>query len=171
MAPAMARLRDGDWLERLSALPIVGTLARRFDPAFLRFGVVGAAGFAVDYGVLHAMVAFAGVGPYVGRFVSFPVAVLATWLLNRTFTFRQPTAHGPLRQAMVYAAVQGAGGVVNIAVYSAALALVPSLKDLLIVPLACGSAAGLCLTFLGAKHIAFKPARAVETVEAVETGR
>ena len=165
MAPAMAALRIRTWPDRIRALPLVDRFARRIDPAFLRFGMVGVAGFAVDYTVLHALVSFAGVGPYAGRLVSFPIAVLATWLLNRSFTFRHATAHGPLRQAMFYVAVQIAGGVANIAVYSAAIALVPALKEALFVPLAFGSAAGLCLTFVGSKYIAFRPAQGVEAAE------
>jgi putative flippase GtrA len=160
MAPAIAAAPYGLWLARLRALPLVVHLERRIDPAFLRFGMVGAVGFLVDYGVLHAVVSLVGIGPIAARFVSFPVAVLATWLLNRAFTFRQPTVHGPVRQAMLYALVQGVGGVVNVAVYTAAIALVPVLKSALFVPLAAGSAAGLCLTFAGSKYFAFKAADA-----------
>ena len=159
MAPVFARLPFERWLAQILALPIVAKVWRKIDPAFFRFGLVGVAGFTVDYGVLHALVHFADVNAYAARFVSFPVAVLTTWLLNRSFTFRQPTAHGPVRQAVAYVAVQGVGGVANIAVYSAALALAPALKDMLFVPLAFGSIAGLCLTFVGAKHVAFKPAQ------------
>jgi putative flippase GtrA len=154
------------WLERLRAHPVVQAVERRVDPAFLRFGLVGVAGFTVDAIVLHALVGGLGVSPYLARLASFPTAVLATWLLNRSFTFRHPTAHGPVRQALTYAAVQGAGGAANIAVYSAAIALVPALRQALLVPLAFGSAAGLCLTFLGSKHFAFKPAVAAEPAEA-----
>jgi hypothetical protein len=59
-------------------------------------------------------------------------------------------------------AVQGAGGVANIGVYTLAIAMAPGLKHMLLVPLALGSAAGLCLTFLGSKHLAFRPARMIE---------
>ena len=169
------RLRD-----RLSSLPVVGPVVGRIDPAFLSFGMVGAAGFVVDYCVLHSLVSFAGVDPIPARFVSFPIAVLATWLLNRNFTFRGPTAHSPVRQALIYAAVQCTGGAANLAVYSAAVALVPMFHDALILPLALGSAAGLCLTFAGSKRFAFKPAQGViemagpvsppDAAEVAETG-
>jgi len=181
MAKDIAAAPYGRWLQQVRALPLVAQVEKRIDPAFLRFGMVGVAGFAVDYCVLHSLVSFAGVGPIAARFVSFPIAVAATWLLNRTFTFRQPTVHGPVRQAMLYALVQGVGGVANIAVYSAAIAAVPLLKQALILPLAMGSAAGLCLTFAGSKYFAFKAADIVEVepvasapedeiVELAETG-
>ena len=44
----------------------------------------------------------------------------------------------------------------------------PLLKEALIVPLAMGSAAGLCLTYAGSKHLAFRtaPARGPESMAA-----
>ncbi|MBV9511866.1 MAG: GtrA family protein, partial [Caulobacteraceae bacterium] len=173
MIPALAAIRWRVLPERLLGLPVVADLRRRIDMAFLRFGMVGAAGFVVDYGVLHLATQFGGLNPYAGRFVSFPMAVVATWLLNRTFTFRHATAHGPVRQALTYLAVQCVGGAANIATYSAALAFARVLKDMLVIPLGFGCIAGLFLNFLGSKHIAFKaaaPAPAA-SVEAVETGR
>ncbi|MDR3507644.1 MAG: GtrA family protein [Caulobacteraceae bacterium] len=158
LIPATGRVEIPTWMRRLWGLPMVQAVARRIDPAFIRFGMVGVAGFTVDALVLHAMTGLVGLTPVMGRFVSFPVAVLATWALNRTFTFKGPTAHKPLKQALVYAAVQGVGGAANIGAYTIALAAAPPLKHMLLIPLAIGSAAGLCLTFLGAKHIAFKAA-------------
>jgi putative flippase GtrA len=140
------------------ALPLVQAVERRIDPAFIRFGMVGVAGFTVDALVLHAMVGIVGLDPFSGRLVSFSVAVFTTWLLNRSFTFRHPTRHGPVRQAFLYALVQGAGGLANIGAYSAAIAMVPALRDMLLIPLAIGSAVGLCLTFVGSKHLAFRAA-------------
>jgi putative flippase GtrA len=160
LVPESGRVTLPAWALRLWSRPLVQVFARRIDPAFIRFGLVGVAGFTVDALVLHAATGMGGLSPFVGRFVSFPVAVLATWLLNRSFTFRGPTHHTPWRQALVYAAVQGAGGIANIGAYNLALAVHPPFKHMLLIPLAFGSAAGLCLTFLGSKHIAFKPAKA-----------
>jgi putative flippase GtrA len=106
------------------------------------------------------MVQMFGLNAFSGRLVSFSVAVATTWLLNRTFTFRHRTSHGPVRQAMLYFAVQGAGGLANYGAYSAAIFAAPALIHVLAIPLAIGSAAGLCLTFLGSKHLAFRPAAA-----------
>jgi putative flippase GtrA len=156
--PALASLRPPSWMQRARDLPLVQAFERRIDPAFIRFGMVGVAGFTVDAAVLHAMVDLFGLNPFTGRLVSFSVAVVTTWLLNRSFTFRHQTSHGPIRQAMLYAAVQGAGGLANIAAYSVAIASAPQLRHMLLIPLAMGSAVGLCLTFLGSKHLAFRAA-------------
>jgi putative flippase GtrA len=140
------------WIQR--ARPLTGLI----EPAFLRYGMVGAAGFAIDGLILHGGVR-AGLNYFTARLVSFSIAVVCTWLLNRSFTFRTPSAHGKAKEAALYVAVQCAGGAANIGVYTAAVMLVPALKDWLLVPLAMGSAAGLCLTYLGAKHLAFRERR------------
>jgi putative flippase GtrA len=169
MLPATGRVTLPAWIQRLIAAPMVQAVARRIDPAIFRFGLVGVAGFTVDYLVLHGVNQFLGVDAHLARFISFPVAVVATWLLNRNFTFRGPTAHTLPRQALFYGLVQGAGGVANIAIYNLALYfnlagyLSASLSHSLAIPLACGSAAGLCLTFAGSKYIAFKPAQPAAT--------
>ena len=99
-----------------------------------------------------------GLNAYAGWFVGFAVAVTTTWLLNRTFTFKRPGHHSPWRQALVYLGVQSAGAAANFAAYATVIALVPSTKDMLLIPLAAGAIAGLSLTFLGSKHLAFRPA-------------
>jgi putative flippase GtrA len=144
------------WLERIRPLldrarPVTDLI----DPAFIRFGLVGAAGFSIDAAVLHGLV-HAGLNYFTGRLVSFSIAVVCTWLLNRSFTFRTPSAHGKVKEAALYIGVQCAGGLANIGVYTAAILILPVLKDWLLIPLALGSAAGLCLTFVGSKHLAFR---------------
>jgi len=161
LVPARASLPVPAWLQPLLDHPLVAMVRARIDPAFFRFGLVGVAGFSVDYAVLHTVNGHFGLNAYTGRLVSFTVAVCATWLLNRSFTFRHATAHGPVRQAALYGAVQGAGFLANYSVYAAAIALVPALRHALFLPLAMGSAAGLCLTFAGSKYLAFKPAALV----------
>jgi putative flippase GtrA len=149
-------------VQRLRALPLAVAFGRRFDPAFIRFGLVGTAGFLVHATVLHVMVDFVGLNVYLGWLCGFAVAVTTTLSLNRAFTFRSPSHHGPWRQAVIYLMVQGAGAAANFGAYAATLALLPVLRQALIAPLAVGSIAGLCLTFLGSKHIAFRPAKVAE---------
>jgi putative flippase GtrA len=157
-----ARLSVPAWAARLRAHPLVQAFERRFDWSFIRFGLVGTAGFIVHASVLNLTVYEFGLNRYVGWLAGFAVAVTTTLLLNRAFTFRQASHHGPWRQAVIYLAVQGAGAGANFATYAAAIAIFPALERMLLIPLAMGSIAGLCLTFLGSKHIAFRPAKPVE---------
>lgn len=121
----------------------------------LRFGLVGVLGFAVDAGVMQALVTFAGWGPVQARAVSIPVAVLATWALNRTITFRDSDAP-VLRSLARYIAVSATGAAVNFVVYTG---LVLSSRTMAAAPLAAlaiASIVALLVNFLGSKHFAFR---------------
>ncbi len=166
MVPADVGVRIMALMAPVRALPMVQALERRIDVSILRHGVAGATGFAIDAGVLLMLTNLARFDPITGRLCSFSVAAGATWLLNRSFTFRGPTAPGATRQALIYIAVQGAGGIANLALYTAAIAVAPQLRHMLLVPLAMGSAAGLCLTYLGSRRLAFRPAAASAMAEA-----
>jgi putative flippase GtrA len=128
----------------------------RLDPAFLRFFAVGAIGFVIDAAILHGLTGLAGMNPYLAQAIAFPIAVLATWTLNRIWTFPGADAAGKLKQAAVYFGVQCAGFATNYVIYAGVLMSVPALRHWLVVPLAMGAAAGLGVTFLGAKHLAFR---------------
>jgi putative flippase GtrA len=121
---------------------------------FLRFAVVGVVGFVVDAGVLQALISLAGWGPIEARAVAIPVAVFATWLLNRTITF----AHdGPALPSLArYAAVSAAGASVNFAVYTVLVFASQAMAARPILPLAIASIVALVVNYLGSKHFAFR---------------
>lgn len=144
---------------------------RRIDPDFIRFAAVGAAGFLIDLSVLTLLVRFAGYRPepvqifgisltlspaIQARFVSFPIAVSATWMLNRNWTFKEAVKRPILTEILSYLAVQGSGGIANVGAYCLVLLLIPPLQAWPVAPLIVGSAVGLCLTFLGSKYWAFR---------------
>ena len=163
LVPETGRVSVPGWVRRLWTLPTVQAIARRIDPAFLRFGLVGATGFVVDTAVVYAMTGLVGMSPISGRLVSIPTAMATTWLLNRSFTFKNHASpHPPMREAAIYFAVQFCGVGLNFAVYSLALKLYPPFNQLLWMPLGFGAVAGMGLNFLGSKHLVFKASRAVE---------
>jgi putative flippase GtrA len=121
---------------------------------FLRFSVVGTLGFVVDAGVLQILISFGGLGPILARAISIPTAVLATWLLNRTFTFR---SDGPALASLVrYIAVSIAGAAVNFAVYTTLVLVSPLMAAHPVLPLAIASIIALVVNYLGSKHFAFR---------------
>jgi putative flippase GtrA len=126
---------------------------------FAAFAAVGTVGFCVDAGVLTALVRYGGFNPYAARVASFGVAVVATWALNRRFTFDSGAASALERASEYgrYFSVQVAGASANLAVYSICLVMWPPLIHWLVVPLAAGSAVGLIINFLGAKLWVFRP--------------
>jgi putative flippase GtrA len=123
---------------------------------FLRFSVVGGVGFVVDAGVLQALISLAGWGPVEARAVAIPVAVFATWLLNRTVTFPESSGGPALRSLLRYAAVSAAGAGVNFLVFTLLVLASREMAAMPMVPLAIASIAALVVNYLGSKHFAFR---------------
>lgn len=159
LEPAYASVALGAAQLRRRALAGAGQALARLDPAILRFGVVGCIGFVVDWTVLQLSVSLAGVQPILAQVPAFGVAVLVTWLLNRVWTFKAVGLDSRLRQAALYFGVQCAGAATNFVIYGAVLLVEPALNRWLVVPLAIGAVAGMFVTFLGSKHLAFRDRR------------
>lgn len=124
--------------------------------SLLRFAVVGAAGFVVDAGVLQLLL-LDGWGLVPARSVAIPVAVLATWLLNRAFTFRDARS-GPAWASLVrYAGVSAVGALVNFGVYSALVLLLAWMAQRPLAALAVASVVAMLVNYLGSRHFAFRP--------------
>lgn len=126
------------------------------DWRFFRFSLVGVVGFTVDGAVLQALVTMASWGPVEARAVAIPVAVLATWLLNRSVTFRNPQCSDALRSLARYVTVSGLGAAVNFAVYTMLVSGSPTMASQPIAPLAVASTIALVFNYLGSKHFAFR---------------
>lgn len=122
-----------------------------------RFALVGAAGFVVDAGVLALMMPLAG--PWWGRILSFAAAVLATWLLNRNFTFRdRQSGLSPWREFARYAAAMLGGGAVNYLVYGAIIANLGADDLRPYAAVALGSISGMAVNLLLARFAVFRHA-------------
>ena len=126
---------------------------------FLRFGVVGTAGFLVDVAVLTAAMAV-GAGPYGGRVLSYLAAATATWALNRAWTFRhrgRPVS--ATRQWLLFLLVNLIGFVANYGTYAALLSNLPLVQAYPALGVAAGSIAGLAGNFLLSRRIVFTASR------------
>lgn len=127
---------------------------------FLRFGVVGAAGFVVDAGTLWAVRLLWGLDPYSARVLSYLAAATATWALNRRYTFVGADRRGALGQWLRFLFANLGGGAVNYLTY-ALLISSTSLPDLpaglgLTVAVGAGSLAGLLVNFVASRQLVFK---------------
>lgn len=144
----------------LSHPPLPSRRGGRLLGEFLRFGIVGVAGFLVDAGVLTAGIAL-GTGPWIGRVVSYLAAATTTFALNRVWTFRAARSAGGLgRQWMLFLLVNLLGFVCNYGTYAALVAGVPLVAAQPVIGVAAGSLAGMAANFLMSRRFVFGAAGA-----------
>lgn len=122
---------------------------------FLRFSLVGVAGFVVDAGVLYLCLHGAGLGLHGGRVVSFLAAATATWYLNRRLTFAHCDASRPVRQWARFLATNGVGGLINFATYSLVVWIYGGAGLVPLLGVAAGSIAGLGFNFTASRMLVF----------------
>jgi len=122
---------------------------------FVCFCLVGVAGFVVDAGLLHILMKYGGVNPFLARIVSFVAAASSTWGLNRRFTFSNGnTAVG--KEWLRYMAAMALGGLVNYSVFAASILLLPLVMRQPWLGVALGSLAGLALNYYSSSRVIFK---------------
>lgn len=119
-----------------------------------KFLFVGGIGFFVDAGLL--LVAIPIAGHYGGRVISFGIAVLVTWALNRSITFRDRQTAGWGGELVRYVGSQSLGAMTNLAVYSVCISLSLWMYANPVAALAFGSAAGLVVNYSLAHWVVFR---------------
>jgi putative flippase GtrA len=130
-------------------------MRRESRQRFLRFCVVGCFGFAVDGGLVYLLVSYE-MDPYLVRAVSFPIAVSATWYLNRHWAFGiASSTPGKGRDYRRYLAVQTLGALANYLVYALLLVFLSHTAPNALAALAVGSLAGLVINYSGARWWVF----------------
>jgi putative flippase GtrA len=122
---------------------------------FLRFSLVGIAGFLVDWAILSLALSMMGLGFYSGRVLSFLGAATFTWTGNRQFTFRQASRDGPTKQWQRFIGVNLVGGLVNYAVYAALIYNFATVQSWPVIGLAVGSITGLAFNYTGSRLLVF----------------
>jgi putative flippase GtrA len=124
-----------------------------------RFGsflVVGGVGFVVDAGLLAIGISLLSLGPRVSRVMSFLAAVLATWLLNRSFTFADRASEQRAGELLRYVVTSGVSACLNLGGYFLALMALPDVVLAPYVALALGGAAGLVSNFTLYRLVVFR---------------
>lgn len=130
----------------------------RLGIQFAKFGIVGVVGLAVDTAVLYAGLAL-GLEFFAARVPSFFAAATATWILNRSFTFKGAVRDGSVfRQWAKFIAANAIGGVVNYGVSVGLEAGVEVVAAHPFLAVAAGSIAGMFFNFAASKHLVFKGA-------------
>ncbi len=108
----------GVWLVRSGCIGVTETAAR-----LMRFGLVGASGFAIDVAFYIAL-QWIGLDHRVARFVSFFPAASWNWLLNRRVTFRERAPDVRARQWARFVTSSVVGASVNAGSYAVVTSLI-----------------------------------------------
>jgi putative flippase GtrA len=127
-------------------------MARRHQQ-FLRFALVGVAGFIVDAGVVALLVRGLSVGAYQARPCSYLFAVATTWWLNRRFTFHSSSP--PLKEFLAFLVANAFGAIINLLVYAAIIAWRGAAGWTPVIAVAAGSLAGLFTNFFLSSRVVF----------------
>src|SRR6188768_3412653 len=93
---------------------------RRLIGQFARFGVVGLVGFAIDFAVFNLLRATifspeeVHEGPVYAKIISTSIAILANWIGNRYWTFREHRGRQLFREGIEFAIVSLGGMVISL---------------------------------------------------------
>lgn len=126
---------------------------------FLRFAVVGGAGFFVNEAALVLAHGLLGAGPRAGWFIAFVPAVTFTWWGNRNLTFAdKASSHhiGILAEWARFVATNSLGAAANFAIYALLIGDAPYPLNIPYIALAVGILAGLVFNFTLSKKLVFR---------------
>jgi putative flippase GtrA len=112
----------------------------------IAFGLVGALGFLIDAGVLYVLKS--SLGLYLSRAISFFCAVIVTWLLNRSLTFKGEKRERKLVLEFIhYMVLMLIGGAFNVGVYYLMVHQSELVKVYPVIGVAAGSIVGMLVNF------------------------
>ena len=120
------------------------------------FVAVGMIGFVVDAGLLAVGTTLLSMGPRVSRVISFPAAVLVTWILNRSFTFADRVSPRKAGEFLRYGMTSVVSAGLNLGVYFLALALLPDNSLAPYIALVFSAASGLISNFILYRLVVFR---------------
>lgn len=116
------------------------------------FVVAGASGFLTDAGVLHLLITYTTVGPYLARGLSIALAMMVTWQINRRMTFGNSGRSG-LDEGVRYTFVGLLGAVLNYAVYASLIYTIPVIQP--VAALIAASLAAMAFSYFGYSRFVF----------------
>lgn len=119
----------------------------------LRFAIAGGIGFIVDAALLALLLHITPLGPFIARLIAIAVAMVVTWMFNRTFTFGK-SQHSLAVEGFRYGSVGITSAIVNYGLYAALLLTIPALQPLAALVLA--TAASMFFSFFGYSRFVFR---------------
>ncbi len=122
-----------------------------------RFGLIGGLGFLVDGGIVTLLNTWLLTNVYVARTVSFPIATVVTWYLNRSFTFQvYKRLNNSKEEYIRYLIVQIGGSLLNLSVFTILLSFFSWMNQIPIFPLAIGAVFGMFFNYIFSRIWVFR---------------
>ncbi|WP_024352471.1 GtrA family protein [Aurantimonas coralicida] len=118
-----------------------------------RFALVGVAGFAINALIVHLVIPTTG--PVWAQAIAFPVAVTATWWLNRRYTF-DSSRKGWLAEWAQYVGANILGWLATNLAYLVLVLGMSYFYDRPLIALAVGAAAGMGFNFIASRRLVFR---------------
>jgi putative flippase GtrA len=85
---------------------------------FIKFAVVGAIGFGVDFITYNIVRSGIGLTPEVSSVISFSAAVLSNFLFNRFWTYPDSRSKSVVKQVLQFSIVNVAGLIIRTTIFS-----------------------------------------------------
>ena len=104
---------------------------------------------------MQLLTSAAGVSPLIARACSFPLALSATWGLNRIWTFKAGRHHPPGLQYRRYVVVQIAGFVINYACFAGLVLAGGVWRDWPLLALTVGALVSTLFTYASSRLFVF----------------
>nr|WP_316651697.1 GtrA family protein [uncultured Gellertiella sp.] len=116
------------------------------------FVIAGTSGFLTDAGLLHVLITYTPIGPYLARVLSIATAMLVTWQINRNFTFDQ-SGRSKTDEGVRYGFVGLLGALLNYGVYATLIFTMPLLQP--VVAVVAASLAAMGFSYFGYSRFVF----------------
>ena len=127
---------------------------RQLAEQFLKFAVIGTAGFVWDTAIVYTLAPF--LGPYIAGVVSFIIVGSINWMANRFWTYSHLDHDAAHRQLVRFLIANAFGFVINRGIYSLLIYTQPLFRAHLILPVAAGGIAGMFLNFFLSRRMVFR---------------
>lgn len=124
---------------------------------FVRFALVGAGGFLVDFAAMSGFLTLASLPPLPARLIAFAITVCVTYVFNRVFTFADRPRRGR-QEWIAYALTSCAAALVNLGVFSLTLSALHATPMSPYIAMPLGVAAGLAVNFVCYNFFVFRAA-------------
>lgn len=121
---------------------------------FMRFGMVGVAGFVVDTATVYA--SRAELGLYGAGLLAYLCAASVTWAFNRIWTFRHRRHQPAHRQWAMFMLVNLGGFVLNRGTYALMVTFSAAAASQPVIAVAAGAGAGMFINFGLSRRLVFR---------------